>query len=302
MLFNPDTDALLGINGTGLAIWRALARPFSHDGLVAHVLATFEGAPRDQVAGDVEAFLGALQPRGFVGRVLESMLADAGQAADARAPEPEAAPGAPRSPVVEVTDEGCSRFYRGRSMLGTFRPGDCLTVEPVPLAAIGLGDVVLYRGGGPPEAQGEVVHRVVGLLPGGLVTRGDNNPRSDAAPVTADRLLGRVTRLERGPRVHRVRGGYGGLLGLQGRRTRQAILRAAEGLLRAMGRPPYRWLREQDLARHLWRPALVCVVVETNRGSLVKIAHRGRTVARWWPARKRFECQKPYDLILSRPG
>lgn len=70
ILFNPDTDAVLAVNATSLLLWRALAAPATRDDLVRCLLAECEDAPADQVAGDVETFLKALAPGGFVGEVL----------------------------------------------------------------------------------------------------------------------------------------------------------------------------------------------------------------------------------------
>jgi hypothetical protein len=44
-----------------------------------------------------------------------------------------------------MSDKYGNHFYRGCSMAGTFRPGDHLTVVPVPLADVHPGDVVVYR-------------------------------------------------------------------------------------------------------------------------------------------------------------
>jgi len=72
LLFNPDTDAILVINPTGLLIWKALSRPRTQDELVAHLLENCEDVPTDRVATDVEEFLQTLQPGGFIGEVLEN--------------------------------------------------------------------------------------------------------------------------------------------------------------------------------------------------------------------------------------
>jgi hypothetical protein len=72
ILFNPDTDAIMVINPTGLLLWRALERPFTQDQLVAHLVENCENVPVDQVSADVEAFLHTMQPGGFIGEVLES--------------------------------------------------------------------------------------------------------------------------------------------------------------------------------------------------------------------------------------
>jgi hypothetical protein len=72
ILFNPDTDAVLVINPTGLVLWRALKDARTQGGLVAHLMEHCEGVPADEVDADVAAFLQMLQPGGFVGEVLES--------------------------------------------------------------------------------------------------------------------------------------------------------------------------------------------------------------------------------------
>ena len=72
LLFNPDTDAMMVVNPTGLLIWQALGQPRGQDELVAHLLEVCEDVPADQVATDVDEFLETLQPGGFIGEVLES--------------------------------------------------------------------------------------------------------------------------------------------------------------------------------------------------------------------------------------
>jgi len=72
LLFNPDTDAMLVINPTGLLIWRVLDQPRTRDEIVAHLLEVCEDVPTDQVAADVDEFIRTLQPGGFIGEVLEN--------------------------------------------------------------------------------------------------------------------------------------------------------------------------------------------------------------------------------------
>jgi signal peptidase I len=187
--------------------------------------------------------------------------------------------------------------YRGGSMLGTLHRGDRVPIEPVPIAAIRPGDVVAFLGANGRGEPQELVHRTIALRPGGLVTRGDNNLCVDDALVTADKLLGRVTHVEREGRIRRVRGGCLGLL-------RGRVLHArihARALAVAVGRGPYGWLRRSGLAPRLWRPTITRLQVATEKGPLIKYLSRGRTVARWWPAQGRFECDRPYDLVIPRP-
>jgi signal peptidase I len=188
-------------------------------------------------------------------------------------------------------------IYRGGSMLGTFRPGDCLTVEPVPIEHIRPGDVVAFLGAAREDGAEELVaHRVIAITPGGLVTRGDNNPHADAVLVTAGNLLGRVTHFERDGVRSPVRGGRTGLW--QPRLL--YIHRRAHALAVRLG-GPYRWLRSSGLLRRLWQPAVIRIRLATENGPLVKYLCGQRTVARWWPEEGRFECQKPYDLVIPPP-
>jgi hypothetical protein len=70
LLFNPDNDALMAVNPTGLAIWQSLAQPRTPEEMVAHLLDVCEGAPVDQIAGDVNEFVQSLLPGGFIGEVV----------------------------------------------------------------------------------------------------------------------------------------------------------------------------------------------------------------------------------------
>jgi hypothetical protein len=177
-------------------------------------------------------------------------------------------------------------------MAGTFEPGDWLTIQPAPISAIRRGDVVACRMLRAENAR-EMVHRVVAVTPGGLVTRGDNNPEVDSELASEPDLVGIVTHVERDGVTRRVRGGRSGWWRVQ-------FMRAWRRL-RRLGRRPYRWLAASGFVRRLWRPDILRLQVEAPGGLLVKFTHRGRVVARFWPMSGRFECRKPYDLVINRP-
>lgn len=196
-----------------------------------------------------------------------------------------------------MSAEDSTRFYRGPSMGGTFRAGDYLTVVPVSISDVRPGDIVVYRR---PNHQGdakELVHRVVARASGGLIVRGDANARADTTLLTADNLLGRVTHVERSGRTRLVRGGQLGLLRARLLRTRRRVWR----LIACVGRGPYRWLRGNGLVARVWQPTVMKVHLATEDSPLVKYVCGGRTVACWWPEQGRFECRKPYDLVIPRP-
>ncbi len=67
LLFNPDTDAVLVINITGLLIWETLRKPCDKAAVVAALLERCNNVPVDSVAADVDEFMEQLIARGFVG-------------------------------------------------------------------------------------------------------------------------------------------------------------------------------------------------------------------------------------------
>lgn len=199
--------------------------------------------------------------------------------------------------LTRITGELRCFLYRGRSMRGTFRTGDCLTVEPVSFDNIYKGDVVVFCGLNESGETKELVHRVMTVSPESLITRGDNNPYIDITVVTPDILVGRVTHVERDGKKRRIHGGYLGLM-------RARILHAWLHVRRLIGIVlgiPYRWLRKSDLVSMLWRPVIKKIHFKTDNGPLIKYIYGKRTVARWWPEEGRFECRKPYDLVLHCP-
>jgi signal peptidase I len=198
---------------------------------------------------------------------------------------------------MEKLNQTSTRFYRGRSMSGTFHPGDCLIVESTALANIRIGDVIVYRGTNHDGEEDVLVHRIVASTPNGLVTRGDNNPRVDTTLVTAENLLGRVTHVERNGITRPVRGGRLGLLHARLFRFRLSVWK----FIKRLGREPYRRLRNSNLIPRLWQPNVTTLRFDTEKGSLVKYICGGRVVARWWQQQNRFECDKPYDLVIPRP-
>lgn len=81
-----------------------------------------------------------------------------------------------------------ARKVTGTSMYPTLEEGDMVVVVSVPYSSIKVGDIVVYD---PPcSATGNpVIHRVVGVDAGGLVTMGDANPFTDQAAGIASGLV-----------------------------------------------------------------------------------------------------------------
>jgi hypothetical protein len=197
-------------------------------------------------------------------------------------------------------EKGLTRcfVYNGPSMAPTFRPGHLLYVRPT-ARGIAPGDVIVFAD---LSGNGHIVHRVISITEAGWVTRGDNNRLSDALPVAPDQVIGRVEMIEGQGHLRPVRGASWGLWSA---RLGWGTRRISGGLRRAF-RAPYCALRSSPAVRQvlnrLLSRRLSVVHLETPDGPLVKTTYRGHTIARWWPQLNRFECRKPYDLIISPPA
>jgi signal peptidase I len=201
-----------------------------------------------------------------------------------------------------MRDELLTRYYRGNSMRGAFHLGDRLLIAPTLLAEIYPGDVIVFRITTPRGEVDEIVHRVVAITSAGLVTQGDNNPWRDALPVTEDNLIGRVTHFERDGKTYRVRGGRIALARVWLARVERRVRREAWQVITWAGYRVYRRLRNSGIVARLWRPAITQLTLTTGQGRVVKYMCNGRTIARWWQNTNRFECVKPYDLVIARPN
>lgn len=196
----------------------------------------------------------------------------------------------PREPVhcISCLSAPC----RGDSMSVTLKAGDRLWLAPVAFAALEVGDVVASDAG-----NKVVAHRIVARHPDGFLLQGDGNGRPDLEPLTNMNFLGKVVARERRGALARLAGGR------QGHRRGQ-ILRACSRFrihLLWMLDGPYRRLRSSRWMVHLWRPGVLVVRFTTPGGLLTKFIRRGKTVAVWAPQAGRWECRRPYDLVLFPP-
>lgn len=113
--------------------------------------------------------------------------------------------GAFRGILLEILERGESIRFRagGFSMVPFIMNGDVITVGPLPPRGVATGDVIAFRRSNDDKI---LTHRVVVDLHDCLVTRGDAAVRPDGM-ITLDRVIGRVTRVERDGRL--VRAGWG---------------------------------------------------------------------------------------------
>ena len=184
--------------------------------------------------------------------------------------------------------------YRGRSMRGVFRTGDCLRVAEVPFSSLNKGDIVAFHAGG-----SVIAHRITGRQAAGFITQGDACRLPDRNRLTPENVIGLVVERERcGDRTPVMNGIKGRLQGM--------ILRAANRGIRLLFpalSATYRLACASRLAAFVWRPQIVPVLFSDVTGkNCTKFIHRGKTVACWFPHKRLWTCRKPYDLILARPN
>jgi signal peptidase I len=186
-----------------------------------------------------------------------------------------------------------SRYYRGRSMRGTFRQGDLLTVAPARVEYLRPGDIIVFFRQDNDDRK-IVVHRTLRRLPEGLVTCGDAAAHEDVGVVTEHNLVGRVCFKNRNGRTSTVHGGWIGLC--QGCwlhfywRTRRQTVRAIQ--------KPYAVLRASGIIPRLWKPEIFRVRVNSEYGPCIQHIWKNRIIARFWLEERRFECKKPWDLFI----
>jgi hypothetical protein len=185
------------------------------------------------------------------------------------------------------------RFYLGKSMAITFHEGDYLYISEVIWSNIGPGDIIVFRG----QEQQEIVHRVIVKKASEIITQGDNNDHPDTYLITNNDLIGVVTKYERKGKLHYVKGGKLELNRIKLLRVFNKVFRVLKNFLRF----PYRIGGKVRWLEYFAHLKLTKIYLETENGPLVKYIFNQRTIARWWPGRHYFECQKPYDLVIPNP-
>jgi len=74
-----------------------------------------------------------------------------------------------------------------------------------------------------------------------------------------------------------------------------------DGWVRWLFRKPYHLLLFSGIITKLWEPVFYKLTLQTEDGPLVKYIYRQHTVAVWDANLKRFDCHKPFDLVIPRP-
>ncbi len=98
----------------------------------------------------------------------------------------------------------------GPSMYPTLQPGDGIELYTYKNPTeIRVGDVIVYPH---PKGTVDVVHRIIGINPEGVLTRGDNNNKIDPYTIKFKDIIGKVIAARRRTRLISIRGGRTGFL------------------------------------------------------------------------------------------
>lgn len=184
--------------------------------------------------------------------------------------------------------------YTGASMYPALKPGDRLHVTPYDGRRIRRGDVVVFH---TEEDNQNVVHRVVAIEPDGVRTWGDYNCNADSRRVKPSEIIGHVVYAQRGKRRARVYGGVlGRMLGWM-TRSRLAVKRWVEVLLR----PAYWRLAESGIVRRCFAAWFGTRVVTFRRRSGVEyqLLLGGRVIGRCLAGEDRWKIRPPFRLFVD---
>jgi len=100
-------------------------------------------------------------------------------------------------------------LYKGSSMNPTFFANDLLYFEPVRFDKIRKGDIIVFRS---PIIRPIIIHRVVQVKEGVILTQGDSNFDQDPFFLSSDQIMGRVFAGNRAGKVFAVKSGKAGCL------------------------------------------------------------------------------------------
>ena len=185
-------------------------------------------------------------------------------------------------------DKSLFRFYHGRSMRFTFRPGDSIYFKKVSISDLVVGDVIVFSS----EDVGgvDIIHRIIEIGSSFVLTRGDNNLSSQIEKVEFNKVLGKAVAYKRGSSVKPVVGGFWGRV--------RALIVSKSGFCRIIARWGWAVLRRSRVVQLFWRPSVTTMYVETDADSVVRLVCNGKSIGKWCSLQKILVLKKPYDLVI----
>jgi signal peptidase I len=184
--------------------------------------------------------------------------------------------------------------YTGISMRPTLEDAEVVEITPLGLDPVRVGDVIYFK---VPGKEHWVIHRVIRILPKGIVTRGDNNPTEDVVRLQRSDIIGRVAAGSRGQQRHGVRNGRAGYLLSRWFRLRSGFRRSLVRVFRPSYFRAARWEFWPFLLPRRWRPRLVVFQSGPRRSAQLMLG--SRRVGFFSPELRRWQIRPPFRLFVN---
>jgi signal peptidase I len=191
-----------------------------------------------------------------------------------------------------------SILYLGKSMYPTLHNFDLLYLAPPHIRSIRLGDIIAFRF---PDQSIIIVHRVIGILEGGIVTRGDANYAKDSSLVQIKDTLGSVKSIERDGQPHRILTGYCGLFFAYLLRIPLRVRKVPFHILLPLFRNVYYNLSNWGIIGKLlcFRQFTRIGVLNTPRGVQLQLLVGKRTIGWLRPPYRKWAIIPPFHLLVN---
>lgn len=174
--------------------------------------------------------------------------------------------------------------------------GDFLIIKKIHFENLNRGDVIAYNKSKGNSVDFQVVHRITKILKDHIITRGDNNKRTDINPVTKSNLIGKVEKFERNGKTYRVTGGIQGLFIARSKYYLRAFLL---GIYKKTIKN--RMIKKAGtIILRSFTPKIRLVKLASPEGPITKWLLRGKVIAQRGPEKDYFYCQKPFELIIKK--
>lgn len=183
----------------------------------------------------------------------------------------------------------------GPSMYPTLKPGDGIEFCPYKTPSeMRVGDVIVYPH---PNGTMDVVHRIIAVRDGVVITRGDNNNKIDPYNVHFDHITGKVTGAKRRRRRISIKGGKSGFF------IHKLML------FRKYARPyalaPFRFISNRIAASGLFNMFhsaldLKIVQIQRNHDSLRILVSGNRAIGKQMAGSGEWRIRFPYKLFINK--
>ena len=184
--------------------------------------------------------------------------------------------------------------YVGPSMNPTLCEPETMEIMPYAGRPISVGDVAFYL---PPDTDQPVVHRIIGVTPAGLSTRGDNNAKADAYVLQPKDIKGRVVAAWRGQKRRKIAGGLKGRLTSRCFRWRRILDSGVSPLLHPAYQALSHWGVIARLLPAAFRPRVV--VFHSQGRDHFQLLLGKRIIGRYYDQGNHWHIQRPFHLLVD---